>query len=264
MPGNSSVTGLAGLLACLIEAARGHIIPAPAAFPGYPSITDAMDDLFAAARDFEVIPTISLADHLWTHATPLHSGAVSSSLRRLRAAGHIGPGFLLLYAADIRSPLLYLPQRQPLRVRDGIEMAGQTSGGPFLALVLCDVAPDGRPQAVKACAIPIYHARRLVPVGSDLDRDVLRALEHLQETLDAYGIDCTIRRVEPFSGQAPSRFTLSLPALGRSIPTIHLAIADETHASHAATGGPTDFIVTAANWRDGTLIRWLEKTLLQS
>src|SRR3546814_7819676 len=95
---------------------------------------------------------------------------------------------LLLYAVDARSPLLYLPQRQPLRIRDGIEIAPETAGGPFLALIRCEATADGRAQAVKACAMPIYHARRFVPVSTSLDRDVLRALEHPQLALDAHEI----------------------------------------------------------------------------
>src|SRR3546814_7206393 len=58
--------------------------------------------------------------------------------------------------------------------------------------------------------MPIYHARRFVPVSTSLDRDVLRALEHLQVALDAHGAECAIRRELPFSGTAPIQITLSL------------------------------------------------------
>src|SRR3546814_6297475 len=95
------------------------------------------------------------SDLLWTHAAPLRSGEVASTLIRGGPAGHAIPGFLLLYAVDARSPLLYLPQRQPLRIRDGIEIAPETAGGPFLALIRCEATADGRAQAVKACAMPI-------------------------------------------------------------------------------------------------------------
>src|SRR3546814_2609140 len=104
-------------------------LPAPATAPDHPSITDAFDALRVTAQDFEVVPGMSMANHLWTHAAPLRSGEVASTLIRGGPAGHAIPGFLLLYAVDARSPLLYLPQRQPLRIRDGIEIAPETAGG---------------------------------------------------------------------------------------------------------------------------------------
>src|SRR3546814_15183545 len=68
--------------------------------------------------------------------------------------------------------------------------------------------------------MPIYHARRFVPVSTSLDRDVLRALEHLQVALDAHGAACAIRRELPFSGTAPIQITLSLSLQGRTIREI--------------------------------------------
>src|SRR3546814_16569873 len=84
-------------------------------------------------------------------------------------------------------------------------MSPETAVGPVLALIRCEATSDGRAQAVKACAMPIYHARRFVPVSTSLDRDVLRALEHLQLALDAHGAECAIRRELPFSGPVPTQ-----------------------------------------------------------
>lgn len=259
----SPANDLAALLEGLIGAAGRHIIPAPAAAPDHPSITNAFDALRVAAQDFEVVPGMSLADHLWTHAASLRSGEVASTLIRGGPPGHAIPGFLLLYAVDARSPLLYLPQRQPLRVRDGIEIVHEAAGGPFLALIRCEATADGRAQAVKACAMPIYHARRFVPVSTSLDRDVLRALEHLQLALDAHGAECAIRRELPFSGTVPTQITLSLSLPGRTIREIRLRVTgDERPDQSAVNPPPIDFLVTSANWADGTFIRWLGKTLL--
>src|SRR3546814_4266564 len=61
----------AALLEYLIGASGRHIIPAPATVSAHPSITDAFDALRATAQDFEVVPGMRLANHLWTHATPL-------------------------------------------------------------------------------------------------------------------------------------------------------------------------------------------------
>src|SRR3546814_19579227 len=102
-------------------------MPAPATAPDPPSITDAFDALRVTAQDFEVVPGMSMANHLWTHAVPLRSGEVASTLIRGGPAGPAIPALLLLYAVDARSPLLYLPPRKPLRIRAGIEQTGRCS-----------------------------------------------------------------------------------------------------------------------------------------
>ncbi|WP_323810769.1 hypothetical protein [Sphingobium baderi] len=72
----------------------------------------------------------------------------------------------------------------PVRVRSGISSQGD-AGGPFIALIACEAEPAGPAQAIAGHALPIYHGRRFLPVRTPLDRDVLRALEHLQVALDA-------------------------------------------------------------------------------
>src|SRR3546814_9379107 len=71
------------------------------------------------------------------------------------------------------------------------------SEGPYLALVAFEGEPDGRAAAIEAYAAPNFHARRFILVRSELDRDVLRALEHLQAALDAHGVESAIHRVRP-------------------------------------------------------------------
>lgn len=258
----SPANELAALLECLIGVSDRHIIPAPAAAPDPCSLTDTFGAMLRAAQDFEVVRDIALADHLWTHAAPLQSGEVASVLIRRGRAGRPIPGLVLLYAADVRSPLLYLPQRQPLRIRDGIALAQRAIGGPFLALALCEVTPDGQVQSTKACAMPVYHAGRFVPVTSDLDRDVLRALEHLQIALDAHGVECAIRRELPFFDTTSTRLTLSLAWPDQAMHEIHLGVSDEESDWRLPVGLlPVDFLVTTANWKDGSFIQWLGKTL---
>src|SRR3546814_12566092 len=116
---------------------------------------------------------------------------------------------------DTLFPYTTLFRSQPLRIRDGIEIAPETAGGPFLALIRCEATADGRAQAVKACAMPIYHARRFVPVSTSLDRDVLRALAHLQLALYAHGAECAIRRELPFSGTVQPQIRTEARRLGK-------------------------------------------------
>src|SRR3546814_16233430 len=101
--------------------------------------------------------------------------------------------------------------------------------------------------------MPIYHARRFVPVSTSLDRDVLRALEHLQLALDAHGAECAIRRELPFSGTVPTPLTLSLSLPGRTIREIRLRVTGHDRPDPAAGHPPpTHFLVTSTNWAAGT------------
>src|SRR3546814_1844201 len=97
-------------------------------------------------------------------------------------------GFAVLYATDVRPPLLYGPNMSPLRVTGTIGTESDIEG-PYLALVAFEGEPDGRAAAIEAYAAPIFHARRFILVRSELDRDVLRALEHLQAALDDHGVE---------------------------------------------------------------------------
>src|SRR3546814_7966012 len=81
--------------------------------------------------------------------------------------------------------------------------------------------------------------------------------------LDAHGAECAIRRELPFSGTVPTQITLSLSLPGRTIREIRLRVTgDERPDQSAVNPPPIDFLVTLANWADGTFIRWLGKTLL--
>src|SRR3546814_8193776 len=109
--------------------------------------------------------------------------------------------------------------------------------------------------------MPIYHARRFVPVSTSLDRDVLRALEHLQLALDAHGAECAIRRELPFSGIVPTQITLSLSLPGRTIREIRLRVtADERPAKSASNPPPFTFLLPSATWAYAPFILCSGKT----
>ncbi|WP_257551751.1 hypothetical protein [Sphingopyxis sp. DBS4] len=49
---------------------------------------------------------------------------------------------------------------------------------------------------------------------------------------------------------------------GRPTREIHLGVAGDERSGHSAVSlPPIDFLVTLANWEDGTFIDWLGKTL---
>src|SRR3546814_13296520 len=107
---------MADLLEELIDAAGCNEIPAPARAPDQPSIVDLFGALKTAAAGFEVAPGVGLAEHFWTHPVALHNGEAAASLLRTARNGHSIHGFAVLYATDVRPPLLYGPNMSPLRV----------------------------------------------------------------------------------------------------------------------------------------------------
>ena len=257
----SAAAVLERLLEELLDAAGANIIPAPALVPDPPNIVDAFEALRSAARRFEVATGIGLADHFWTHPAALAGGEVGARLAVTARGGRSAQGFLALYATEIRSPVLYAPNAPPVRVRAAIAIPADI-GGPYLALIMCEPRPDGSAEAVSGFAMPIYHARRFVPIRSDLDRDVLRALEHLQVTLDAQGADCSIQRIRPRTGTTPTRFVVTIAPTGGTPRHFSIAVdpAGETHAPREPAAD-VDYSVTLRNWRDGGFVKWLEAEL---
>lgn len=251
---------LANLLEELIDAAGCNELPAPARVPDHPSIADLFAALKAAAAGYEVAPGLCLAEYFWTHAAAIHSGEVAACLLRAVRSGRCVQGFAVLYVTDVRPPLLYGPIMRPVRVRGKI---GTLNGveGPYLALVACEGEPNGSATAIEAYAAPIFHARRFILVGSELDRDVLRALQHLQVALDAHGAECAIHRIRPEGdGRTLIEMVISTSA---SVRRICLAI-DAMGATEPDTPGrvSVEFVVTHRNWRDGSFIAWLARAVL--
>lgn len=262
LPGQAAVRrkeALAVLLEDLLTAAECDILPSPESTPDIPSVADLFDALTRASAAFEVAPGFTLADHFWIHAAPLGRGDVATALRATARAGANVQGFLAIYAVDVRPPLLYNPGMAPLRVQDTTAIASDIDG-PFLALIACELMADGSAQAKQAYAMPIYHARRFMPVRSNLDRDVLRALEHLQVALDAHGVECTIKRVRDEADANISRFSIISPDLPELLRRVDVVVdaTGQSEPVHDLAGGPV-FQVTSESWANGAFTAWLER-----
>lgn len=248
---------LEDLLNRLLAAASSNIISTPALSPDLPSMQTSFVALEAASTSFQVATGFGLAPFFWTHAAPLRKGDVA---RALREAGSMGPNqaFLALYATDARSPLLFTERGIPLRVREAIEVPSGISG-PFLVLVVCALSESGEAVAVKGYAQPIYHARRLVPVGSEHERDVLRVLEHLQVALDSHGVEVDIiRPLQPALRRA-SAVTLSLAVRDQVQPERSISFW-VGHSGDEPNATPTDrFHVDRISLSSGAFVSWLER-----
>ncbi|SKB82741.1 hypothetical protein SAMN06295937_102149 [Sphingopyxis flava] len=264
LPGHAAASSrhsMANLLEELIDAAGCNEIPAPARAPDQPSIVDLFGALKTAAAGFEVAPGVGLAEHFWTHPVALHNGEAAASLLRTARNGHSIHGFAVLYATDVRPPLLYGPNMSPLRVTGTVGTESDIEG-PYLALVAFEGEPDGRAAAIEAYAAPIFHARRFILVRSELDRDVLRALEHLQAALDAHGVECAIHRVRPGADDERTLIELVISnAVGGRRMRLAIDATREATRCQAERTSP-GFVVTHRNWRDGSFIAWLAQTVI--
>lgn len=249
------------LLEDLLNAAGANMIYAPAQAPDGPGITDAFAALQAASSRYEVAPGIGLADHFWTHQAPYRDGTVGRQLARTARQGRPVQGFLALYATHVRSPLIYCHKQLPLRVSGKVGILPDVEG-PYLVLVACEGRPDGSAQAMAGFALPVFKAQRFMPIRSDLDRDVLRALEHLQVSLDAHGFECTVQRDQPCSPLAATSFNVTVTTRTRKSRHFRLVIDPEGRpAADRDSERPVDFVINHRNWADGSFVAWLEKTL---
>lgn len=254
---------LAKLLLAIVAAGRRNHIAAPARAPDDPSLLDELAALHAASADIEVVPGLRLSEVFWTHHSHLRNGDVAARLkavgrRAVTTPGGMVSGFIATYATHVRSPLLYGPKRLPLRVKEGVATVG-AAGGPYLALVQCGLSADGNAEALRAFAHPIYHARRFVPVTSELERDVLRALEALQIALDAHGVECDVeRRIEGGANRDTPRIVLTAGREGREPQRLAIAVAS---TEDDVVTADADFVVTPARFADGAFVAWLDATV---
>lgn len=253
-------TKLPEMLHLLMDAGGSNVIAPPSIMPD-PSPRDAFEKLVVATRLFEIAPGVRLSDHFWQHAGDFRRGAVADQLRETaEGRGKFVPGFLAIYATSVRSPLAYGPKRMPFRVAETIDMAEGISG-PYLVLVACRLLGNGKAEAVRGYAQPILDGRRFVPVASELERDVLRALEKLQVTLDAQGVDCAIERVLPTRSEPqPSAIRVAISREDRLIRELRVVVDGETFLR--SEHDEVSFVVTSVNWSNGAFVSWLEHAIL--
>lgn len=251
------------LLHAVLGAGGSNVIVPPSILPD-PSPSIAFEQLVTGASSFQLAPGVLLADHFWNHVGDYRRGTVAARLRE--TAGRTGkflPGFLAAYATSVRSPLVYGPHRMPLRVAEAIDIAERISG-PYLVLVGCRLLSNGKAEAVRGFAQPILNGRRFVPVFSELERDVLKALIGLQGALDAHGVDCTIKRVlSPGSAALGHDIHLVIQRESVAIRELRLAISTgDLDGAKQSEPHTVDYVVGPQNWSDGRFVAWLEHEIL--
>lgn len=257
---------LSELLARLMAAAGCNVIEAPASAAHPPSIHDGFGALQQASKRFLAGPGIPLGEAFWTHPLAYRQGAVTRALRTAASRGQYIQGFLAIYAREIGSPLLYSENAPPLRVRETIDVPPGVDG-PFLVLVVCDLAENEDARPIRGYAQPIYQAQRFVPVASNFERDVLKLLEHLQTTLESYGIDAEVVRqipdcVPPHDQSAHSA-TITLAASDRAGRQMRLTMRIEPEAGSTTGADVRAFPIDRTSLEDGSLVSWLQREIYE-
>lgn len=244
----------------LLDTAKAHCMPAPALFPDPPTVLTAL----AALRDAATVlsqGTETEPARLWAGLAPLRSGEIRRSLLNERTARKSRQNILALVADAVDGPLLYLANQSPIRVSEPVAFE-RSVPGPYLVLALCDLTGHDRMTLVAAGAIAVFTASRLVPVASNLERDALRAMGHLQETLDASGVLCAVHRHPPVAADRDAHISLALSTGDHEPQTLRFAVGAPGQTSQPPSpGAETGLALNATNWRDGSFMAALAARL---
>ncbi len=180
---------LARLLWRLMVAARLNRL-APIQDTEKPSIRAEFEKLRVAAEGIDVARDLALARVLATHPRDYHSARLFA---RIRDAYKTLPekeplqGFLLVYAADVRGKALLFAEGEPILVAGELARPAREddrSRAPYLALaVVGDHAQGSGLMALRAYAQPIYSGAQFVPLASDFERQVLKAINAARRSL---------------------------------------------------------------------------------
>lgn len=262
LPAEAEAPALARRLWELLEAAGHDRILAPAR-RGDSSLPDAFEAIMDSADLFEVMPGIALADVLWTRSAPYWNGELAQRLSDKRAdAGEASvPGAVVLFAQGAGKRAALLGHAQPFVVSEAI-LGSLDVPGPYLVLVVCEVDPLGKAQALRGYAQPILNGHHFMPVGSAFERDVFVALIALQARLDAHGLECSIGRSLSPAGPGPE-IEIAVEHENGERLALHAVLCSTDEPKGAGKKDPASpFIVTPQRFADGAFLAWLEAELI--
>lgn len=198
---HASVPRLARLLWRLIDIAGTNRVPPLPDEIGPPSIKAEFDALTRAAAKVEIAPGIELSRAFWTHADALHSRRAYAALRQLASKwprGYAPQGFLAVFSPSVRGHIIDVAGALDLRVANRVKsfsFTGNPVKGPFLVMIVAGEYPEAHGYApLRAYAQPILSGHRFIPVNSEFERDVLRALLKARPQLAEDGIDILIEK----------------------------------------------------------------------
>lgn len=197
----ASIPRLARLLWRLLAISGLNRVPPLSLDSPSHAIGDEFRLLTATAGKIEIAPGIELGRALWTHAQALHSRRVYARLRdlaRFWPQGHAPQAFLTLFAQRFRGATIHAAGCNPVVLANRVQspsVRGNQISGPYLVIVVVGEYPEAHGYApLRAYAQPIYSGKRFIPVDSDFERDVLRALLETRRRLDQEGWDMAIEK----------------------------------------------------------------------
>ena len=195
---NASTPRLARLLWRLLENSGCNQV-APLSFGQEWSIKEEFAAIGRAAGKIEIAPGIELARAFWIHARPLQRNVVYGTLRGMAEKwpkAHAPQGFVLLYAPTIKGHEIHLADGYTVSIANRVQspsIRGNRISGPFLVLIVAGEYPEAHGYApLRAYAQPILNGRMFMPVESDFERQVLRAILDCQLGLHRRGVDLAI------------------------------------------------------------------------
>lgn len=169
--------------------------------PAERTIVKEFRTLSLAAAKIEIAPGIELGRALWTHGGALHSNRAYVGIRQLARQwprGHAPQGFLTLFAQDFKGSTIYPAGCDPITIANRVQspsVRGNPIKGPYLVIVVVGEYPEALGYApLRAYAQPIYSGNRFIPVESEFERSVLRAILAARCMFDRQGIDIFVEK----------------------------------------------------------------------
>ncbi|MDF0490557.1 hypothetical protein PX554_20710 [Sphingomonas sp. H39-1-10] len=279
----ASVPRLARLLWRLLSNAGLNIAVPYHEEPLERTIAEEFKALAAAAAKIEVAPGIELGRVLWTHGDALHSRRAYAGIRELARRwprGHAPQGFLTVFANEFKGSTIFPAGSEPITVANRVQSPSVRANpikGPYLVIIVMGEYPEAHGYApLRAYAQPIWSGTRFMPVESDFERSVLRAILGSRHEFARRGVDIAFEKpvFDRLTPLGPCRPDFVIEARSRSTGEIRQLIVE-------AMGGPSaDYlaqkaaghrnleqiapvlVITPADVDDGRVSRLLSEALI--
>lgn len=198
---SASVPRLARLLWRLIANAGLNIAVPAHEEPPERTIAEEFKLLVSAAAKIEVAPGIELGRVLWTHGDALHSRRAFAGIRELShrwPRGHAPQGFLTVFAKAFKGSTIFPAGSEPITIANRVQSPSVRSNpitGPYLVIIVMGEYPEAHGYApLRAYAQPVYSGVRFMPIESDFERHVLKALLGCRHEFRRRGIDLAFEK----------------------------------------------------------------------
>lgn len=246
---SASVPRLARLLWRLLSNAGLNIAVPYHEEPLERTIAEEFKALAAAAAKIEVAPGIELGRVLWTHGDALHSRRAYAGIRELARRwprGHAPQGFLTVFAKEFKGSTIFPARSEPITVANRVQSPSVRANpikGPYLVIIVMGEYPEAHGYApLRAYAQPIWSGTRFMPVESDFERSVLRAILGSRHEFARRGVDIAFEKpvFDRLTPLGPCRPDFVIEARSRSTGEIRQLIVE-------AMGGPSaDYLAQKA------------------